>query len=208
MESLLELDRQLLVAVNGWHSPAADAVMLFFSGIWNWVPLYVLIAALMFSPRWWSANPFVQGLRPAVPVWGIGLVSLLAVAACFGLTDQVTNLIKDTVCRLRPSHEPLLAGVVRLPEGAGGLYGFSSGHAANTVSLALLTSLMCRRRWYSIVIFIWSAVICYSRMYLGKHYPGDVLAGVLLGLLVAYVIFSLWVVSLDRLKKRYALSDR
>lgn len=208
MESLLELDRSLLVAVNGWHSPAADSVMLFFSGIWHWIPLYVLVVALMFCPRWWSRNPFVQGIREVAPMWLIGVVSVAALTVCFGLTDQTTNLIKDTVCRLRPSHEPLLEGIVRMPEGSGGLYGFSSGHAANTIALALLTSAMFRRRWYTVVMFLWSLTICYSRVYLAKHYPGDILAGILLGLLVAYIIFSLWAVVLDRLKQRYALSHR
>ncbi len=209
MESLLELDRQILLAVNGWNSPAADGIMLFFSGILNWIPLYVILTALMFSPGWYGPGSYVRQVRPALPMWIIGLVTLLALALAFGLTDQISNIIKNSVCRFRPSHEPLLEGLVRTPEGPGGLYGFNSSHAANTMVLAFFTSKVFCRRWYSTAIVLWSLIICYSRMYLAKHYPGDILAGILLGLLIGYVVYSLWVVVLDRIgRKRDAVSSR
>jgi len=202
MESLLELDRQILLAINGWHSPLADSIMLFFSGIPNWIPLYIILAALMFSPKWYGPKSYIQQIRPPVPMWIIGLATLLALGLAFGLTDQISNLIKNTVCRPRPSHEPLLEGLVRTPEGQGGLYGFNSSHAANTMALAFFTAKVFCRRWYSIVIVLWSLIICYSRVYLAKHYLGDILAGLLLGLLIGYVVYCLWVVVLSRIKKK------
>lgn len=202
MESILELDREFLMAINGWHSPLADSIMLFLSGIETWIPLYILLAALMFSPKWYGPKSYVRQLGPAVPVWIIGLTTLLALGLAFGLTDQISNLIKNTVCRLRPSHEPLLEGLVRTPEGRGGLYGFNSSHAANTIALALFTAKAFCRRWYSFVITLWSLAICYSRIYLAKHYPGDILAGLLLGLLVGYVVYCFWVVALSKIRRK------
>ncbi|MBQ0006396.1 MAG: phosphatase PAP2 family protein [Alistipes sp.] len=209
MESLLELDRELLLAVNGWHSALADAVMLFFSGIENWIPLYILLALLMFLPKWYGHESYVRQVDSAVPMWIIGLTTLLALGLAFGLSDQISNLIKHSVCRLRPSQEPLLEGLVRTPEGRGGLYGFNSSHAANTMALAFFTAKVFCRKWYSISIVSWSLIICYSRIYLAKHYPGDILAGLLLGLLMGYVAYCLWVVALGRIRrKRDEISSR
>lgn len=200
MESLLELDREILLAVNGWHSATADSIMLFFSAAENWIPLYILLAALMFCPRWYGRKSYIHQMSPKVPIWMVGIVTLLALGLAFGLTDQISNLIKNSVCRLRPSHEPLLEGLVRTPEGLGGLYGFNSSHAANTMALAFFTSLVFCRRWYTITITLWSLIICYSRIYLAKHYLGDILAGILLGLLVGYLVYCLWLVILGRIK--------
>lgn len=204
MESLLELDRQLLLSINGAWSPWADSVMLFLSGIENWIPLYVLVAGMMFLPRIYGPKSFIHRAAPEVPLWTAALVSIAAALVCFGLTEQFSNLIKDSVCRLRPSHEPLLEGLVRLPEGKGGLYGFNSSHAADTIGFVTVTSLIFRRRWYSAVMYLWALLICYSRIYLAKHYPGDILAGILLGLLMGCLVHTVWSAVLDRLKKRRA----
>lgn len=191
---ILELDREILLAVNGWNSPVADSIMLFFSNIPIWIPLYVIVAALLFVPRWYGAGSTARLVRErgSAPTWLIGVISLAAVAVCFGCTDQLTHIMKESIGRLRPSHEPLLEPFVRLAEGKGGLYGFPSGHAASSMGFAVITSLIFRKQWYSLLIISWSAVICYSRIYLAKHYLTDVICGALLGIIFAVAIYYLW----------------
>lgn len=190
LDLLLNLDREVLLSINGWHSPVADKIMLFFSAIPVWIPLYILVAVLMFCPKWQRVNVKRSS-------WIIGGVSLLAVGVCFGLCDQISVLIKESVQRYRPSHEPTLDGLVRVIEGRGALYGFVSSHAANTFGFALFTSMLFRRRSYTIPIFIWATIVAYSRVYLAKHYPLDVLCGALLGLLMGYLCYRLLVLILN-----------
>lgn len=186
MEWLLDLDTQLLLAINGWHSPIADKVMLFFSSIPVWIPLYIAIAVLFFDTRWQSYK------SDSVSFWIVGFFSVLSVGICFGLCDQVSVFIKESVQRFRPGHEPALEGLVRLLEGRGGSYGFVSSHAANTFGLATLTSLIFRKKPFAVAIFTWAAVVSYSRVYLAKHYPLDVICGAFLGIALAISVYQVW----------------
>lgn len=185
MDWLLNLDRELLLAVNGWNSPIADKIMLFFSAIPVWIPLYVIVAALMFWPRW-------QTLRSErIPVWMTALFCIIAIAICFGFCDQASSFIKESVQRFRPGHEPALEGLVRLLEGKGSNYGFVSGHAANSFGFATITSLIFRKKPYTAAIFCWAAIVSYSRIYLAKHYPLDVICGAILGIAIAISVYML-----------------
>ena len=185
MDWLLNLDRELLLAVNGWNSPIADKIMLFFSAIPVWIPLYIIIAALMFWPRW-------QTLRSEkIPFWATGIFCIVAIAICFGFCDQASSFIKESVQRFRPGHEPALEGLVRLLEGKGSNYGFVSGHAANSFGFATITSLIFRKKPYTATIFCWAAIVSYSRIYLAKHYPLDVICGAILGIAIAISVYML-----------------
>ena len=186
MESLLNLDRELLLAVNGWNSPVADKIMLFFSSIPVWIPLYLIIVALFFHPKWQTFK------SDNVQRWVVGLFSVAAIAICFGLCDQISVFIKESVQRFRPDHEPALEGMVRLLEGKGSSYGFVSSHAANTFGLATLTSLIFRKKTYAAAMFIWAAIVSYSRVYLAKHYPLDVICGAALGIALAICVYLIW----------------
>lgn len=198
MDWLLNLDRELLLAVNGWNSPIADKIMLFFSAIPVWIPLYVIVAALMFWPRW-------QTLRSEkIPFWAAGIFCIVAIAICFGFCDQASSFIKESVQRFRPGHEPTLEGLVRLLEGKGGNYGFVSGHAANSFGFATITSLIFRKKPYTAAIFCWAAIVSYSRIYLAKHYPLDVICGAILGVAIAISIYLL----LKYLLHRYEMHRR
>lgn len=186
MEWLLNTDTQLLLAINGWNSPIADKIMLFFSAIPVWIPLYAAIVALFFYPKWQTFK------SEKVPFWVVGLFSVVAVAICFGLCDQVSCFIKESVQRFRPSNEPALEGLVRLLEGRGANYGFVSSHAANTFGLATLTAFIFRKKPYAIAMFIWAAIVSYSRVYLAKHYPLDVICGAFLGIAIAISVYYVW----------------
>ncbi len=167
MDSLVAWDQSLFLFLNGLHTSWLDPVMIYISKTWTWVPLYLFLVVMVWRDGGWRRL-----------VWYLlcaGLVILLA--------DRLSVLaFKDVVQRLRPSHEPLLAGQVYLPTGhRGGLYGFVSSHAANTCGIALLSALWIGRRWVSCLLLGWVVLVCYSRIYLGMHYPGDLLCGALLG---------------------------
>jgi undecaprenyl-diphosphatase len=122
-----------------------------------------------------------------LPLLGIALVILLS--------DQVASgLIKPLAERLRPSHEPTLSGMVHIVNDyTGGKYGFVSSHASNMFGLAFFMLFLVRRKWFSITIIIWASLISYSRIYLGVHYPGDVIGGAIVGSMSA--VLAYWLVS-------------
>jgi len=176
--NLMELDRKLFLELNHWASSGLDPVMLFLSSP---VPWLLFILALVLIMRF---GPDRLDLKKS-------LIILTSIGITWILSDLVSvHLFKDLFERLRPCHEPSLSGLVRLAaESCGGPYGFVSTHASNSFSLALLSALFIKRKWFTISIFIWALMVSYSRIYLGVHYPGDVLGGMLLGLLIGLVVY-------------------
>lgn len=184
---LNSLDKELFLFLNSHHTPFWDAVMYFISGKLIWVPLYAaLLAALGFKYK-----------RKM-------LVLVLVIAAGITLGDRTSVLIKNTVKRPRPCYEQTLAGQVHTVKGeCGGKYGFVSSHATNTFAVAVMILLILRIKWVGISMLIWAAAISYSRIYLGVHYPGDVLAGTALGIITGWCIFILY----DKIDKKVLKSS-
>lgn len=149
--------------------------MFSVSGTVTWIPVYLVFLYFVFK---------TYGKRG----WYIILLVVITIA----LVDQGTvHLFKNVFHRLRPSHEPALAGLVHIVNGySGGDYGFVSSHAANNFALITFLGYFLRRSysWLFPVMFVWAALIAYSRMYLGVHYPGDVLCGGLYGALIGYLV--------------------
>ncbi len=171
-----QIDQQLFLFLNSANSPFWDKVMNFMSLKEAWVPLYVAILIYL-------------GIRYKRKFWIIILFIILAVV----LADQTSVLIKNAVDRPRPCHESSLQGLVHIVNGMyGGMYGFVSSHAANSFNVALLSLMFIKKRWYTVCIIIWAATVSYSRIYLGVHYPGDVLCGAILGALIGWGVYKLY----------------
>lgn len=162
------IDTQVFLALNGLYAPYFDVFMKLFTGKWIWVPMY---AAVLFA--------VVRNYR-----WRQTLAVLVCVALAITIAYQVcATLIRPEVCRLRPSNpENPLSEMVHIVGGyRGGSYGFPSCHAANSFALASFLTLLFANRKLSLFIFAWAVLNSYSRVYLGVHYPGDLLVGAIIG---------------------------
>lgn len=177
MDTLLSFDTYLTLLINGSDSIWLDNVAMLCTKTWVWAPLYI---ALIY-------NLIRHVKRPTL--WYIlgGLV--LCVLVC----DQVSSsIVKPLVCRPRPTHDPAIMHLVDTVNNyRGGQYGFFSSHAANTMSIAVFTSMVVRQRTTTIALLFWSAINCWTRLYLGVHFFSDILVGLLFGAVVGYAIFFL-----------------
>ena len=187
LQLLNDLDSQLLLAINGLHNPYFDTFMYAYSGKWIWIPMYAALVYVLF-----------RNLS-----WRVALACLVGVALTITFADQIgASVIRPWVERLRPANlENPLSEYVHIVNGyRGGSYGFPSCHAANTFGLTFYLMLLIRRRGFTLFMCAWALLTCYSRSYLGVHYPGDLLAGALLGLCGAALMYGLfrWLVGYRR----------
>ena len=185
LEQLLHIDTEILLAINGWHAPWADTLMWIISAKTTWIPLYLLLIGLLVWRYRQPAPTPIKWLQK-VPAC---VVMIVVIALAVGAADFIASgILKDWVARPRPSRVPELEGVLHLVNGyKSGQYGFVSSHAANTMAVALLFSLIWRNKIATVGLMLWVAANCYSRMYLGVHYPTDILGGLIVGSLVAVV---------------------
>jgi len=179
------MDQQLFLALNFDGGPTLDSFMWWASGKWSWVPLYVFLLLAMKKKLEWK--PFF---------W-----ALVMIAVCIAINDQVASgLFKNWIQRLRPSHEPALEGLVHLvrePNGnwyKGGSFGFYSSHAANNAGVACFFLLLMNvREWQKIVMLLFMVLtVGYSRIYLGVHYPGDILMGFFMGIIIGWLCYQVY----------------
>lgn len=189
LETLKDIDTQWFLWINSHHTTALDWTMWTLSQHWSWAVIIVLAFVLLTlrqePRRWWLV--------------AVGVV------LCFLLADQGSGLIKDTVCRLRPCHA--LEDVRMFRTHCGGQYGFVSSHAANAFAVALFFVLRywkhLKRQWPLLLLIVWALATSYSRAYLGKHYPGDLVCGAILGCIIALIVW--WLT--DTIEKKLRKSE-
>jgi undecaprenyl-diphosphatase len=177
IEYLLELDKEIFLLLNSFHSPLLDPVMLFITERAVWLPLYLYLTYLIFKD-------FGKD----------GWLVLIGITLSIILADQITSsFMKPYFARLRPSYEPAMQSVIHLVDDykSGGKFGFASSHAANTFGTATFLFFIFRKaRPWIVLLFAWAALVTYSRVYLGVHYPGDIIVGSLIGMISAFAGFK------------------
>ena len=179
MEEIIHFDKQLLLLLNGSDSVFLDWVVMTLTNALTWIPLYVSLLYVVIK-----AN---RNVRDVVMI-------LLAAGLCVLLAGTIDDeIVKPLVARWRPGHDPEIGHLVDTVNGyRGGRYGFFSAHASNTFSLAIFFSLLMRQRVLTIGLVSWSLVNCWTRMYLGVHYPGDITVGLIWGALVGCFVYWLY----------------
>lgn len=180
LDYLNDIDTDVLLAVNGMHNAFQDALWWMVSAKWSSLLIIITLIWVLLH----------QNRRHA-------LLALAMLALALLLADQISSgLIKQLVERLRPTHDPAVGDAVHIVNGyRGGLYGFVSSHAANSFAAATFIALLFRNRAVTIGMTVWALLQCYSRIYLGVHYPGDILGGLTVGLLSGWLVWLLmgWV---------------
>lgn len=173
LQHILEWDKELFLYLNSFHNDFWDTIMLFITRKETWIPLYAIIL-------WY----FLKNYRTKTILIIIGLVLVVLGA------DQLSNLLKFTVQRLRPVHDTEISSLVHNVLRKGGLYGFVSAHAANSVAILVFTSRIFKHKGFYTLMLLWALLFCYSRIYSGVHYPLDLLGGALLGWGVGVLVFK------------------
>lgn len=196
MNAINNLDHELFLFLNGLHVGWLDPVMTFISSEMGWIPFYVILLYLVFKKLGWKGLLFVV----------IGVVVLIT------CSDQLSShVFKPVFHRFRPCHDPLIQDLVHLPNGhCGGQYGFISSHACNTFALASFITLIMKRFYKKIglLMFIWAALVSYSRIYMGVHFPGDVLCGAAVGMILGFGIGHLLLIVMKKIQDKSARNQR
>ncbi|TXD82773.1 phosphatase PAP2 family protein [Subsaximicrobium wynnwilliamsii] len=178
IDQIIQYDQDLFLYLNGLGNVYWDAFWLAYTAKFYWIPAYAILAYLLFKQL--SLKAF--------------FLLLVVVALMITFTDQITNVFKHGFERFRPCHEPGVMEVMRLVrDGCGGRFGFFSGHASNTMALAIFigATLHSKYKFLIYVMVVWALGMGYSRIYVGAHYPMDILCGAIFGAFSGTLFFQL-----------------
>lgn len=176
MEWIKQIDQSLLLFLNSFHNAFWDKAVTLFTSIELWIPFYLLIVYVIIKT--YKKN---------------SIYILILIGLSIAFSDQFSGLIKNSVQRLRPTHDPVLGSLVHNVYNRGGMYGFFSAHAANTFTLAIISAKLFKSQAFTILIFVWAILVSYTRIYIGLHYPGDILTGWVWGFLSGLAFYQLMV---------------
>ena len=175
LNSLMELDRQILAFFNGSDSLFLDGVAMTLTSALTWIPLYLGLLYIV-----------IKNNETMAQIVLITCCVLLCLFLADGLADYI---VKPLVGRWRPTNDPVIKYSIDVVNNYRETkYGFFSAHAANTMSIAVFFSLLVRSRKLTIALLAWSLLNCWTRMYLGVHYPGDILCGLIWGVTVGFFV--------------------
>jgi len=177
IETLLEYDTELFLFLNNLGSETWDGFWLAYTNKVNWIPFYAILLYIMYKK--FDKKTFI--------------IIVLTVALMVLFTDQITNVFKRGFERLRPCGEDSLTDVMRMVKAYCGKYGFFSGHSSNSMAVAVFVGLTLKAYYKNLVFFMlfWSAVMAYSRVYIGAHYPLDIVCGMAFGAISGFMFFKL-----------------
>ena len=175
LDKIIRFDKELMVQLNSMGTESWDQFWILATNQMSWIPLYLIFFYLIFSSLGWKK--------------GLALVALTAVLITF--SDQFTVFLKDSFERLRPNNDPSVNSMIRILKNNKS-FSFVSGHATTSMAVSLLMFLTLRKNFpYTWLFFIWPLIFAYSRIYIGVHFPMDVLCGALLGAGIGYLFYFL-----------------
>ena len=176
LEKILSLDTELFVFLNGLGSDTFDGLWLFITKQYSWIPLFLLLLYLIHNKLGSKQSMYL----------------LLFVAILLVLTDQTANLFKNGFQRLRPCNNPEINSFIRIVQSRNS-FSFFSGHATSSMAVATFLYLIFKKEFkYFWLLFLWPLIFAYSRIYLGLHYPLDIISGYLCGALFAFLMFKFY----------------
>jgi len=176
IDILASFDTWLFLLLNGLYFENVDPIMVWISQKFTWIPLYIFLIILIIRKHQLKSM----------------LIIFPFIVLLITLSDQISvHLFKNIFERLRPCHNIELKDLVHLVGNCGGQYGFLSSHASNTFALATFLILLMRQRTYLYTLIFWAGIVSYSRIYLGVHYPSDIIAGACLGIIIGGLTWKL-----------------
>lgn len=176
LDKVIDLDKSLFVFLNNLGSEPFDAIWLLITNQLNWIPFFLLLLVILYKKI---------GQKQL-------LLLLLIVAVMITFSDQITNLIKNNVQRLRPCNDEELKGLIRVVKSSN-TFSYFSGHAANSTAAMMLIFLILKQHYkYSYLLFLYPLIFAYSRIYLGLHFPLDILSGYIFGSFVGILFYTIY----------------
>ncbi len=178
IDHLIHYDKELFLFLNNLGSTSWDGFWMFYTTKFNWVPFYAVLLYLIF-----------KNLHKKTFIFSLFVITLMIV-----FTDQITNLFKDGIERLRPCYDEDTRDLMRLVKSTcGGKFSYFSGHASNSMAVAVFAGLVLKNKYKYLVflLLLWSALMAYSRIYIGVHFPLDAISGMIFGGFSGFIFYKI-----------------